>query len=94
MNLRTRSRLGGARRADEEQRLLGDGGHAHQVDDLLLVDEEPAERLAEAVDPLAQILGLGLEVGEGQVFGVGRVHNGGLGHVGFRGPGTVLSSEL
>ena len=75
LNLRTRSRLGGAGRADEQQRLLGDGGDAHQVDELLLVDEEAAQRRAEAVDPLAQVLGLGLEVREGEVIGVRGIHD-------------------
>ncbi len=56
--------LGGAGRADEQQRLLGDGRDAHQVDDFLLVDEEAAERFAKAIDALAYRFRLGLEIHE------------------------------
>ena len=56
--------LRGARRADQQQRLLRDRGDAHQVDQRLLGDEEPAERGAEPVDPIAQPGGLARELVE------------------------------
>src|SRR5947207_401580 len=61
LELEHQVRLGGAGRADQEQRLLRDGGHHHQVDQVLLLDEESPQRGAEAVEALAQVLGLLLQ---------------------------------
>jgi hypothetical protein len=71
--------LGGAGRADQQQRLLGDGGDDHEVDQVLLLDEEAAQGGAEPVEASAQLLGLVLEVLQGPVFAdVGGVRRGGL----------------
>ena len=53
LELHDQVRLCGSRRTDQQQRFLGDGRDAHQVDDFLLVHEETAERFAKAVDALA-----------------------------------------
>src|SRR5262249_3015999 len=48
-------RLGGPRRTDQQQRLLGDGGNQHQVNQLLLGDEKAAQRDAEVIELLPQL---------------------------------------
>lgn len=63
--------------ADEEERLLGDGGDDHEVDDFLFLDEESAEGGAEAVDLSTQFLGFGLEVLESGFLRDGNGHESG-----------------
>jgi hypothetical protein len=61
-----------SRASDQQQRLLGERGDHHQVDQFLLGDEEARQRLAEAVDPRAELLGFLLQFLEGPLFAAAR----------------------
>ena len=62
----------------EQQWLARDRGDRHEIDDVLPIDEEPAERGPEAVQPLPQIVCLFCEVFERKSFDVVQ-----LSHVAF-----------